>query len=280
MEAAGLALGVVGLTGQLVRVSIEWCNIFTEMSDVSTSHDSALHNLRTEALRLKQWEHTYNTVGFGLDQNDERYGYAVASLARIVDLFARVAPLLSKYANETSKSSILSNGHLLSISRPKSPLASTSHSRPSSPLPQIQLDDLTLLENPTIQKNEQLLSEVATAITSLKAATKRMQQSLPMYRKIRWVFSDKADLTKLIDQLKRYVDGLLDVLPPSLPAAGVVGCLRASASQSGMKHFIVPCPRNTSFTPRGDVYKCLAGFMSKPEDEHIRIVIIGLGGVG
>ena len=36
-----------------------------------------------------------------------------------------------------------------------------------------------------------------------------------MYRRIRWVVSDKAGLTKLIDQLKRYVDGLIDVLPPT-----------------------------------------------------------------
>ena len=50
MEAAGLALGVVGLTGQLVKVSMEWHDIFAEMSDVGISHDSALHNLRTEAL--------------------------------------------------------------------------------------------------------------------------------------------------------------------------------------------------------------------------------------
>ena len=30
--------------------------------------------------------------------------------------------------------------------------------------------------------------------------------------------------------------------------AGVVGGAMTSASQSGMKHFIVPYPRNTSFT--------------------------------
>ena len=104
-----------------------------------------------------------------------------------------------------------------------------------------------------------------------------MQQSLPMYRKMRWVVSDKAGLTNLIDQLKRYVDGLQEVLPPNLPVAGVV---MATASQSDMKHFIVPCPRNTSFTPREGVYKHLVELMSKPEDEHIRIAIIGLGGVG
>ena len=286
MEPAGLALGVVGLTGQLVKVSMEWYDIFTEMSDVGISHDSALHNLRTEALRLKQWEHAWglgNIAGSALDQNDYRYRYATASLARIVALFARVALLQSKY-NEASKRSRLSDSRLLSIFRPKSPLPSPSQSRPSSPLPQIQLKDLTLLENPTILENQQLLPEVATEIISLDVATKRMQQSLPMYRKLRWVVSDNAGLTNLIDQLKRFMDGLYEVLPLNhevlplnLPVAGVV---MATASQSDMKHFIVPCPRNTSFTPREGVYKRLVELMSKPEDEHIRIAIIGLGGVG
>ena len=135
MEPAGLALGVVGLTGQLVKVSMEWYDIFTEMSDVGTSHDSALHNLRTETLRLKKWVHAYNTAGFGLDPNDEHYNYAVGSLARIVNLFERVALLQSKYANETSKRSRLLGSRLLSKLRPKSPLPSPSHSQPSSPLP-------------------------------------------------------------------------------------------------------------------------------------------------
>src|SRR5258705_13782411 len=103
------------------------------MSDVGISHDSALHNLRTEALRLKQWEHAWgldNTAGSMLDQNDYRYRYATASLARIVAIFARIALLQSKYANEASKRSRLSDSRLLGILRPKSPLPSPSHSRP------------------------------------------------------------------------------------------------------------------------------------------------------
>ena len=134
MGVTGLAFGIVGLTAQLVKVSMEWYDIFTEMKDVGFSHDSAFHNLRTEALRLKQWEHAWgldNTAGSALDQNDDRYRYATASLARIDALIARVALSQSKYANEASKSSKLSGSRLLSIFRPKSP----SHSRPSSPLP-------------------------------------------------------------------------------------------------------------------------------------------------
>ncbi|KAF8461700.1 hypothetical protein BDZ91DRAFT_736167 [Kalaharituber pfeilii] len=80
MEAVGLAIGIVGLAGQLAKVSQEWSNMFSEMKEIGYAHDSVLHDLRTEGFRLKRWEKTWGLDGTSsqqnhyLNPNDERYG--------------------------------------------------------------------------------------------------------------------------------------------------------------------------------------------------------------
>ena len=56
MEVAGLAIGVIELAGQLTKASIECYSIFSEIGEVGYSQDSMLHEVQTEALRLRQWE--------------------------------------------------------------------------------------------------------------------------------------------------------------------------------------------------------------------------------
>ncbi|KAI5786969.1 hypothetical protein DFH27DRAFT_574567 [Peziza echinospora] len=100
MEPAGLAFGVVGLAAVLAKATKDCYIICSEMSEFGNAHDSLTHSLRTEGLRLKQWEEHW---GFGvahgqrLDPNDHKYRYAVATLARIVALFSNLDKLQSKY---------------------------------------------------------------------------------------------------------------------------------------------------------------------------------------
>ena len=107
MEAAGLVVGVVGLTGQLAKAAMEWYKIFDNMNDVGSTYDVILHDLRTQGLLLKGWEQAW---GFGSDSNqqrldpgDHRYRYVTATLARIVAVFASIDKLQAKYGVAVTK---------------------------------------------------------------------------------------------------------------------------------------------------------------------------------
>ena len=101
MDAAGLTVGVVGLTSQLAKVAMDCYKIFDNMKDVGSTYNSVLHELRTQGLLLKGWE---QARGLGGDSNhlrlhpgDYQYRYATASLARIVAVFGSVDELNARY---------------------------------------------------------------------------------------------------------------------------------------------------------------------------------------
>jgi len=101
MESASLAIGVVGLAGQLTKAAMDCYKIFDNMRDVGSTYDAILHELRTQGLLLKRWDEAW---GFGGDSNqqrlqpgDYRYRYATASLARIVAVFSSAEKLRERY---------------------------------------------------------------------------------------------------------------------------------------------------------------------------------------
>jgi len=232
MEAAGLAIGVVGLTGQLARAAIDCYQVFDDMSEVGTTCDSILHNLRTEGLRLKRWEESWGLGNnWQLDPGDYRYRYASATLARVVAAFASVDKLQAKYgivlkkAEVTDKSSPILEPeepkprwhNRLSISLPfrsrsKSPLRNA-NSQPV--ISTIHENDLHLLENPRVLGNQRLLPGLPEEISAMSEAMNRVQQSLPIYRKLRWVVADKSKLDDMLRMLTSLNDGLFQVLPAS-----------------------------------------------------------------
>jgi len=102
MDAASLTIGVVGLSIQLTKATMDCYKIFDNMGEVGSTYDTILHELRTQGLRLRRWEQAW---GFGGDDNQEhrlqpedyRYRYATASLARIVAVFSSAEKLQKKY---------------------------------------------------------------------------------------------------------------------------------------------------------------------------------------
>ena len=237
MEPAGLTIGVVGLAGQLAKATMDYYKIFNEMSDVGATYDTILHKLRTQGLRLKRWEEDWGMgsdadVSQGrLDPGDYRYRYATATLARIVAAFASVDKLQEKYgivakkANGEGESPPILEAeepkqrwrNRLSIylpfrSRSKSPLRNTNT---QLAIPTIYDNDLHLLENPRVLGNQQRLPGLAEEISAMAEAMNRVQQSLPMYHRFRWVVSDKAKLDDLLQTLTSLNDGLFQVLPVS-----------------------------------------------------------------
>ncbi|KAF8474187.1 P-loop containing nucleoside triphosphate hydrolase protein [Kalaharituber pfeilii] len=300
MDLAGLAIGIAGLAGQLAKVSQEWSKIFSEMKEIGYAHDSVLHNLRTEGLRLKQWEQAWGLDQISsqqnqcIDPNDERYRYAVASLARIVAVFARVAELQAQYQGEPGKDDKhgklegLGVGRLFSKFRSKSPHpgSSSNSGRPASCNPQPSIPsltsvDLSLLENPHVLTNKQLLPGLKEEIACLDRVAQNMQQSVPIYLKLRWASTDKANCKELVGQLTNYINGLYNVLPPDATVP------RMPQTRSFNLSFDIPFSlpdvrRNSDFVGRKYLLEKLKteikdGATTK---DIIQVVLYGMGGVG
>ena len=298
MEPVGLAIGVVGLSGQLAQAAMDCYKIFDDLSDVGATYDTILHKLRTEGLRLKRWEEAWG-VGSDfsqrrLDPGDYRYRYATATLARMVAAFASVDKLQAKYgmavrkAKGTDKSvdkgslvleaeepkqqwrNQLSNP-LPFRSRSKSPLRSA-NVRPE--IPTIHENDLHLLENPKVLEDQQFLPGLPEEISSMAAAMARVQQSLPMYRKFRWVVTDKAKLDDLLQILRCLNDGLFQVLPT--PAKLQVSTPKLS--------FDIPFLANTrkasEFVGREYLLNNLRQKVEEGKHTQNTIVLYGTGGMG
>ncbi|KAF8464152.1 hypothetical protein BDZ91DRAFT_849936 [Kalaharituber pfeilii] len=171
---------------------------FCEMSEIGNTHDSVLHDLRREGLRLKRWKYAWglgNTSSLQsqqLDPSNEQYRFAVATLARIVAVFTKVAELQARYQGEPEKNDkhrkrdSLRFGHLASQFRPKSP-------HPEG-LPTIVID---LQKNPTILTNKQLFPGINEEIISLIRIAQNIQQSVHTYRKRRWASIDKTKCEEL-----------------------------------------------------------------------------------
>lgn len=85
---------------------------------------------------------------------------------------------------------------------------------PYSPLPPIlDTNALKLLGNPSVLQSRILVPGLNEEIQKLKESASRMQQSLPLYRKLKWAIADKSRSIELIKRLRTYNDGLYNVLP-------------------------------------------------------------------
>jgi len=238
MEPASFTIGVVGLPGQLTKVAMDCYKIFDNMGDVGSTYDATLHELRMQGLRLRRWEQAW---GFGGDDNQEhrlqpedyRYRYATASLATIVAVFSSAEKLQERYGIVVKKKSLsVKTGRderklrfrdrlLVPIRgwfQSKSPDQSTSRTQTSTPGP--TSDNLHVLENPHVLADTRILPDLDDEIKSMAQATNRVQQSLSVYLKLRWVISDNAKLEELLRNLTSLNNGLFQVLPaPECPLA-------------------------------------------------------------
>jgi len=309
MEPAGLTIGVVGLAGQLAKAAMDCYKMFDDMKDVGSAYDAILHELRTQGLLLKGWEQAW---GFGSDSNhqrldsgDYRYRYATASLARIVAVFASVDKLQAKYGIVVKKESIAAGAggekrkarlrDRLSVSIPirfrsKSPGPSTDTTHIT--ISGATKDDLHLLENPQILEDKTILPGLDDEIKSMAQAMDRVQQSLPMILKLRWVLSDNAKLEELLKKLSNLNNGLFRVLPTLEPS------LAPPTSESSLAHpanspqgsllklsfdisFSPNVRKNPDFVGREYLLENLEREIEKGKDMGLNIIVLyGTGGMG
>jgi len=298
MEPVGLTIGVVGLTGQLAKGAMDCYKIFDDMGDVGTTYDSILHKLRTEGLRLKGWEDAWglgNDVGGSqgqLDPGDYRYRYATATLARIVAAFASVDKLQARYGivmkkgnSKASEEPKQRRYNHLPISLPlrsssKSPLRNA-NTQPDLVIPRIQESDLHLLENPRVLENQQLLQGLPEEISAMTQAMSRVQLSLPMYHRFRWVVADKAKLDDLLRTLASLNDGLFQVLPISARPVIIHTKSEVSALKLSFDIPFLPNIRKSSkFVGREYLLEGLKQEIEEGKGTQNTIVLYGTGGMG
>jgi len=301
MEPASFTIGVVGLAGQLTKAAMDCYKIFDNMSDVGSTYDIILHELRTQGLLLKRWEQAW---GFGggpnqqrLQPGDYRYRYATASLARIVAVFSSAEKLQERYGIVVKKESLfLKTGGKERTPRlrdrlpapiplrfrSKSPGQSTSRIQISTPGP--TSDDLHILENPQVLADTRILPGLDDEIKSMTQAMNRVQQSLPIYLKLRWVISDNAKLGELLKNLTSLNNGLFQVLPVSeSPLAHPANPHRFQDSKLQLSFdipFFLNVRENYDFIGREYLLDNLKQEIQTGKDRQNIIVLYGTGGMG
>jgi len=274
------------------------------MGDVGSAYDAILHELRTQGLLLRRWEHAW---GFGgdpnqqrLDTGDYRYRYSAANLARIVAVFASVDKLQAKYGIVVKESSAVGAGggarkvrfrDRLAASIParfrsKSPGPGPSSSTAQTLTTQISIsgateDDLHLLENPQVLENKHIAPGLDDEITSMTQAMDRAQQSLPIYLKLRWVLLDNAKLEELLRKLTNLNNGLFRVLPIS--ESTLVPQIQANPPQMKLSFDIPFLPnirKSSEFVGREYLLENLKQEVEEGKHTQNTIALYGTGGMG
>jgi len=299
MEPASLTIGVVGLAGQLTKTAMDCYKIFDNMNDVGSTYDAILHELRTQGLLLKRWEQAW---GFGdgsnqqqrLQPGDYRYRYATASLARIVAVFSSAEKLKERYGIVVKKEplSVKTRGEewkprlrdrlrvpIPGRFRSKSSGPSTGGAQTSTPGP--TSDDLHILENPRVLEDTHIPPGLDDEIKSMTQAMNRVQQSLPVFLKLRWVISDNAKLEELLRNLTSLNNGLFRVLPtsespPAHPAQSEASKLKLSFDIP----FSLNVRENCDFVGREYLLEQLKQEIETGKDRQNIIVLYGTGGMG
>ena len=153
---------------------------------------------------------------------------------------------------------------------------------PSTPDP--TSDDLHVLENPRVLADIRILPGLDDEIKSMTQAINRVQQSLSVYLKLRWVISDNAKLGELLRNLTSLNDGLFQVLPaPECPLAHSANPHRCQDSKLKVSFdipFRLNVRENCDFVGREYLLENLQQEIEKGKDRQNIIVLYGTGGMG
>ncbi|KAI5840255.1 hypothetical protein DFP73DRAFT_597678 [Morchella snyderi] len=306
MEILGAASAAVGLADVLFKTSLQCYDILSETADTSVNHDHFVWQLNTEKHRLIRWENAWGLTN-DLDRNLDpgQYRYAVGTLARIVSLFTSADDLSTKYGIQASNSSQQSGPSApsrtwLSVRLPRrlqrspSPSGRTKKPGASEILPGLDASDIRALENPSILESKDLVPGLTEEIKRIQESTGRMQQMLPLYRKLRWAVVDKTRSSHLIKKLKEYNDGLVAILPgPQSPQNTL-----STDCQPFLRFHVpiqLPRQRNQYFRGREDLLSEMSTILNPkvgatshqagqidygPTKKHRIAVLHGLGGMG
>ena len=140
------------------------------------------------------------------------------------------------------------------------------------------------LENPQVLADPNILLGLDDEIKSMTQAMNRVQKSLSIYLKLRWVISDNAKLEELLKNLTSLNDGLFQVLPASdNPLAHPDNPHRLQDSKLQLSfdiYFSLNVRENYDFIGREYLLENLQQEIEKGKDRQNIIVLYGTCGMG
>jgi len=141
------------------------------------------------------------------------------------------------------------------------------------------------LENPQVLADPNILLGLDDEIKSMTQAMNRVQQSLPVYLKLRWVISDNAKLEGLLRNLTSLNNGLFRVLPASESTLAHPAHPHQFQQHSKLKPlfdipFSLNVGENCDFMGREYLLEKLKQEIEKGKESQNIIVLYGAGGMG
>lgn len=218
MEAAGLAIGAIPLAALLAETTLKCYSLISALPAVATVKDTVAHDIFTEQLRLRRWKEEWHLDGDPgkpqrLDPSDYRYRYAVATLARIMGVFADVKVMGEKVPLQTQPERTRTRDRL------KRSLTSRTRSRTPDP-EKMQEEERLLEECVQVQvgclEDKQVLPGLEEEIRTLESTTRRAQAALGMRERMAWELVHRDRFREVVDRLRLYNDQLYQVMPPDL----------------------------------------------------------------
>lgn len=217
-------MAVVGLAGQLFTASLEGYKILSNAASFGPDYGEFVWRVNQEEQVLLKWADCWlNSAQQQLDASNRSHQHAVATLARIVAVFADIKTFNSKYG--------LSSSSTAEINRPASAISpaesrgrtrhllaglSKKMLRSRSPRPpMISEESIDRLEKSLPLAQQKTVSGLRDEVSRMEAAAIQLQQSLPTWRKLHWAVTDKDKVKFLTERLKGYNEALYRILPPT-----------------------------------------------------------------
>ena len=190
MEPAGLAIGIPGIVGLLIKTSLEGYRVLSTARDFNDDFDYYQHQFDMQHHKLREWAVTLKesigncgNLAAYFNPDEERYELVVRTLARITQLFVDTRRLKDVYGVQPKESSFRRYSRRLGFSKRDDRTAPAPAAPPT-------LNDLDLDIDLSFDDVERLAPAFNSTISS--------------YAKLKWAFSDKDKLQALIDRLERY----------------------------------------------------------------------------
>ena len=238
MDVAGLALGVPGAIGLLLKTSFEGYQVFLTAKDLDNDFSEYQHQFSIQDQRLKDWVADVRPAGgqdklSGLLVSDERrYQLIVRTLARIANVFASVNQMEGAYGMKVVD-------EFEATTSPKKSRV-RKYFRSSSSLP-----------SPAPVICDDIFKDLNVNIAQVEAMAPQLQSCVSNYARLKWAFSDKSKLQTLIERLKTYNEDLYNLTERHRATTPCVVTPCVVQSKGSFDNFIeLPFPPNPDFCGR------------------------------
>jgi hypothetical protein len=257
MEVAGLLMGVPGLVGLLIKLSLQGYEVFSNIRELDEDFRHYHRLFCVEEQRLKDWEKRLAEFTDGrqleevLRSENNRYKLIIRIAAAITQLFINIGSMETAYGVRieeqpaslawpptptllpTPKGDDQEPGRRKRFSFRRHFRSALSRS-PSGARDAISTNKMEVKGTPlvaSLSPHPVPLHAVncdATITEKAKTLAASYDRKISSYQQCKWAVSDKEKFGALVRQLKEYNDGLFDITKPLLS----LGMYAPSSSQS------------------------------------------------